>query len=72
MYFVAKLRGCANLAKRFPIHDGFISRCDRGEVPPHDCAIPVLLESMVSQERMLHGEPIEARLEEILLSGKEY
>ncbi|GFX15617.1 uncharacterized protein TNCV_2131051 [Trichonephila clavipes] len=27
MYFVAKLQGCANLAKRFPIHDEFISRC---------------------------------------------
>ncbi|GFV06225.1 putative RNA-directed DNA polymerase from transposon X-element [Trichonephila clavipes] len=26
MYFVAKLRGCANLAKRAPIHDEFISR----------------------------------------------
>ncbi|GFT24474.1 uncharacterized protein TNCV_3252911 [Trichonephila clavipes] len=46
--------------------------CGRGEVPPHDCAIHVLLESMVFQERMLHGEPTEARLEEILQSGKEY
>ncbi|GFV93208.1 uncharacterized protein TNCV_573471 [Trichonephila clavipes] len=44
--------------------------CGRGEVPPHDCAIHVLLESMVFQERMLHGEPTEARLEEYLLSGK--
>ncbi|GFX70568.1 uncharacterized protein TNCV_875421 [Trichonephila clavipes] len=44
----------------------------RGEVPPHDCAIHVLLESMVFQERMLHSEPTEARLEEILQSGKEY
>ncbi|GFS51606.1 hypothetical protein TNCV_550131 [Trichonephila clavipes] len=26
MYFVTKLQGCANLAKRAPIHDGFISR----------------------------------------------
>ncbi|GFW89967.1 hypothetical protein TNCV_3741531 [Trichonephila clavipes] len=26
MYFVAKLQGCANLAKRAPIHDEFISR----------------------------------------------
>ncbi|GFV61540.1 uncharacterized protein TNCV_92441 [Trichonephila clavipes] len=46
--------------------------CGRGEVPPHDCAIHVLLESMVFQERMLHGEPTEARSEEILQSGKEY
>ncbi|GFU73973.1 uncharacterized protein TNCV_3784881 [Trichonephila clavipes] len=46
--------------------------CGRGEVPPHDCAIHVLLESTVFQERMLHGEPTEARLEEILQSGKEY
>ncbi|GFT55799.1 uncharacterized protein TNCV_4521911 [Trichonephila clavipes] len=46
--------------------------CGRGDVPPHDCAIHVLLESMVFQERMLHGEPTEARLEEILQSGKEY
>ncbi|GFW38891.1 uncharacterized protein TNCV_4078491 [Trichonephila clavipes] len=40
--------------------------CGRGDVPPHDCAIHVLLESMVFQERILHGEPTEARLEEIL------
>ncbi|GFW02655.1 uncharacterized protein TNCV_2456691 [Trichonephila clavipes] len=46
--------------------------CGRGEVPPHDCAIHVLLESMVFHERMLHAEPTEARLEEILQSGKEY
>ncbi|GFW95388.1 uncharacterized protein TNCV_2971101 [Trichonephila clavipes] len=46
--------------------------CGRGEVPPHDCAIQILLESMVFQERMLHGEPTEARLEKILQSGKEY
>ncbi|GFU91757.1 uncharacterized protein TNCV_3994591 [Trichonephila clavipes] len=44
----------------------------RGEVPPHDCAIHVLLESMVFQERMLHGEPTEAKLQEILKNGKEY
>ncbi|GFW05460.1 uncharacterized protein TNCV_2584401 [Trichonephila clavipes] len=46
--------------------------CGRGDVPPHDCAIPVLLESMVFQEQMLYGEPTEARLEEILQNGKEY
>ncbi|GFU55857.1 uncharacterized protein TNCV_2255491 [Trichonephila clavipes] len=47
--------------------------CGRGEEsPPHDCAIHVLLESMVFQERMLHGEPTEAKLEEILKNGKEY
>ncbi|GFX19371.1 uncharacterized protein TNCV_3015101 [Trichonephila clavipes] len=46
--------------------------CGRGEVPPHDCAIHVLLESMVFQEHMLYGEPTEARLEEILQNGKEY
>ncbi|GFW67814.1 uncharacterized protein TNCV_3871451 [Trichonephila clavipes] len=46
--------------------------CGRGEVPPHDCAIHVLLELMVFQERMLHSEPTEARLEKILQSGKEY
>ncbi|GFU97175.1 uncharacterized protein TNCV_1526551 [Trichonephila clavipes] len=46
--------------------------CGRGEVPPHDYAIHVLLESMVFQERILHGEPTEARLEETLQSGKEY
>ncbi|GFT38380.1 uncharacterized protein TNCV_3064341 [Trichonephila clavipes] len=46
--------------------------CGRGEEPPQDCASHVLLESMVFQERMLHGEPTEARLEEILQSGKEY
>ncbi|GFT63136.1 uncharacterized protein TNCV_1801941 [Trichonephila clavipes] len=46
--------------------------CGRGEEPPHDCAIHVLLESMVFQERMLHGEPTEANLEEILKNGKEY
>ncbi|GFW87457.1 uncharacterized protein TNCV_1301021 [Trichonephila clavipes] len=46
--------------------------CGRGDVPPHDCAIHVLLESMVFQERMLYGEPTKARLEEILQSGKEY
>ncbi|GFW62933.1 uncharacterized protein TNCV_4452821 [Trichonephila clavipes] len=46
--------------------------CGRGEEPAHDCAIHVLLESMVFQERMLHGEPTEAKLEEILKNGKEY
>ncbi|GFT83718.1 uncharacterized protein TNCV_3891011 [Trichonephila clavipes] len=46
--------------------------CGRGEVPPPDCAIHLFLESMVFQERMLHGEPTEARLEEILQSGNEY
>ncbi|GFW27962.1 uncharacterized protein TNCV_768421 [Trichonephila clavipes] len=46
--------------------------CGRGEEPPHDCAIHVLLKSMVFQERMLHGEPTEAKLEEILKNGKEY
>ncbi|GFT69799.1 uncharacterized protein TNCV_3700761 [Trichonephila clavipes] len=46
--------------------------CGRGEEPSHDCAIHVLLESMVFQERMLHGEPTEAKLEEILKHGKEY
>ncbi|GFT80428.1 uncharacterized protein TNCV_1713631 [Trichonephila clavipes] len=46
--------------------------CGRGDVPPHDCAIHVLLESMVFQEHMLYGEPTEARLEEILQNGKEY
>ncbi|GFW26073.1 uncharacterized protein TNCV_3317431 [Trichonephila clavipes] len=46
--------------------------CGRGEEHPHDCAIPVLLESMVFQERMLHGEFNEAKLEEILKNGKEY
>ncbi|GFT23931.1 uncharacterized protein TNCV_3207811 [Trichonephila clavipes] len=46
--------------------------CGRGDVPPHDCVMHVLLESMVFQERMLYGEPTEARLEEILQSGKEY
>ncbi|GFW10608.1 uncharacterized protein TNCV_894031 [Trichonephila clavipes] len=46
--------------------------CGRGDVPPHDCAIHVLLESMVFQEQMLYGEPTEARLEEILQNGKEY
>ncbi|GFS49787.1 uncharacterized protein TNCV_4344601 [Trichonephila clavipes] len=46
--------------------------CGRGDVPPHDCAIHVLLESMMFQERMLYGEPTEARLEEISQSGKEY
>ncbi|GFX94422.1 uncharacterized protein TNCV_4294651 [Trichonephila clavipes] len=46
--------------------------CGRGDVPPHDFAIHVLLESMVFQERMLHGEPTEARLEEILHILKEY
>ncbi|GFX36786.1 uncharacterized protein TNCV_5036221 [Trichonephila clavipes] len=44
--------------------------CGRGDVPPHDCAIHVLLESMVFQEHMLYGEPTEARLEEILQNGK--
>ncbi|GFV88537.1 transposable element Tcb1 transposase [Trichonephila clavipes] len=38
----------------------------------HDCAMHVLLESMVFQERMSYGEPTEARLEETLQSGKEY
>ncbi|GFW36325.1 uncharacterized protein TNCV_3712461 [Trichonephila clavipes] len=33
--------------------------CGRGEEPPHDCAIHVLLESLMFQERMLHGEPTE-------------
>ncbi|GFU92149.1 uncharacterized protein TNCV_1789211 [Trichonephila clavipes] len=46
--------------------------CGRGDVPPHDCAIHVLLESMVFQEHMLYGEPTEARSEEILQNGKEY
>ncbi|GFY29061.1 uncharacterized protein TNCV_4721891 [Trichonephila clavipes] len=46
--------------------------CGRVEEPPHDCAIHVLLESMVFQERMLHGEPTQAKLEEILKNGKEY
>ncbi|GFW62904.1 uncharacterized protein TNCV_4452531 [Trichonephila clavipes] len=44
--------------------------CGRGEKPPHDCAIHVLLESMVFQERMLHGEPTEAKLEESLKKWK--
>ncbi|GFV23191.1 uncharacterized protein TNCV_2943511 [Trichonephila clavipes] len=46
--------------------------CGWGEEPPHNCSIHVLLELMVFQERMLYGEPTEARLEEILQSGKEY
>ncbi|GFV24754.1 uncharacterized protein TNCV_882221 [Trichonephila clavipes] len=46
--------------------------CGRGDEPSHDCAIHVLLESMVFQERMLHGEPTEAKVEEILKHGKEY
>ncbi|GFW27981.1 uncharacterized protein TNCV_768611 [Trichonephila clavipes] len=46
--------------------------CGRGKEPPHDCAIHVLLESMVFQEGMLHGEPTEPKLEEILQRGKEY
>ncbi|GFW36776.1 uncharacterized protein TNCV_4348171 [Trichonephila clavipes] len=46
--------------------------CGRGEEPHHDCAIHVLLESMVFQERMLYGEPTEAKLEESLKNGKEY
>ncbi|GFT54820.1 uncharacterized protein TNCV_2502001 [Trichonephila clavipes] len=46
--------------------------CGRGDVPPHDCASHVLLESMVFQEHMLYGEPTEARLEEILQNGKEH
>ncbi|GFW87266.1 uncharacterized protein TNCV_4313891 [Trichonephila clavipes] len=46
--------------------------CGREEEPPQNCAIHVLLESMVFRERMLHGEPTDARLEEILQSGKEY
>ncbi|GFX34236.1 uncharacterized protein TNCV_3225861 [Trichonephila clavipes] len=46
--------------------------CGRGEESLHDCAIHVLLESMVFQERMLHGEPTEAKLVEILKHGKEY
>ncbi|GFU39900.1 uncharacterized protein TNCV_152381 [Trichonephila clavipes] len=37
----------------------------------NDCAIHVLLESMVFQEHMLYGEPTEARLEEILQNGKD-
>ncbi|GFU74736.1 uncharacterized protein TNCV_2431261 [Trichonephila clavipes] len=44
--------------------------CGRGEEPPHDCAIHVLLESMVFQEQILHGEPTEAKLEESLKNGK--
>ncbi|GFT90179.1 uncharacterized protein TNCV_1347801 [Trichonephila clavipes] len=44
----------------------------RGEEPPHDCVIHILLESMMFQERMLHGEPTEAKLEEILKNRKEY
>ncbi|GFS68923.1 uncharacterized protein TNCV_4569681 [Trichonephila clavipes] len=44
----------------------------QGEEPPHDCAINILFESMVFQERMLHGEPTEAKLEEILKNGNEY
>ncbi|GFU97003.1 uncharacterized protein TNCV_3788291 [Trichonephila clavipes] len=40
--------------------------CGRGDEPSHDCAMHVLLESMVFQERMLHGEPTEAKVEEIL------
>ncbi|GFW67812.1 hypothetical protein TNCV_3871431 [Trichonephila clavipes] len=38
--------------------------CGRGEVPPHDCAIHVLLELMVFQERMLpaHPKPLSASL----------
>ncbi|GFX36897.1 hypothetical protein TNCV_4000571 [Trichonephila clavipes] len=40
-----------------------IASCVVGEKsPPHDCAIHVLLESMVFQERMLHGEPTKAKL----------
>ncbi|GFY37609.1 uncharacterized protein TNIN_91701 [Trichonephila inaurata madagascariensis] len=46
--------------------------CGWGKEPTHDNAIHVLLESMVFQERMVHGEPSEARLEEILQRGKEY
>ncbi|GFT65449.1 uncharacterized protein TNCV_1902231 [Trichonephila clavipes] len=46
--------------------------CGRGEEPAHDSAIHVLLESKVFRERMLQGEPTEARLEEILQRGKEY
>ncbi|GFX43175.1 uncharacterized protein TNCV_2712191 [Trichonephila clavipes] len=46
--------------------------CGRGDEPSHDCAFHVLLESMVFQERMLHGEPTEAKLDEILKHGKEY
>ncbi|GFW10168.1 uncharacterized protein TNCV_2569521 [Trichonephila clavipes] len=46
--------------------------CGRGEEPSHDCAMHVLLESMVFQERTLHGDPTEAKLEEILKHGKEY
>ncbi|GFT05861.1 uncharacterized protein TNCV_3926241 [Trichonephila clavipes] len=46
--------------------------CGRGDEPSHDCAFHVLLESMVFQERMLHGEPTEAKVEEILKHGKEY
>ncbi|GFV98925.1 uncharacterized protein TNCV_904661 [Trichonephila clavipes] len=46
--------------------------CGQGDVPPHDCGIHVLLESMVFQERIWYGEPTEARLEEILQRRKEY
>ncbi|GFX05895.1 uncharacterized protein TNCV_1785281 [Trichonephila clavipes] len=46
--------------------------CGRRAEPTHDCAIHVLLKLMVFQERMLHGEPIEAKLEEILQNEKEY
>ncbi|GFU33773.1 uncharacterized protein TNCV_7661 [Trichonephila clavipes] len=46
--------------------------CGWREEPPHDCSIHVLLESMVFQERMLNGEPTEAKLEEILKNAKEY
>ncbi|GFU55516.1 uncharacterized protein TNCV_4339131 [Trichonephila clavipes] len=50
-------------------HDCLV--CGRGDVPPHDWVIHVLLESMVFQEHMLYGEPTEARLEEILQNGKD-
>ncbi|GFX74683.1 uncharacterized protein TNCV_3121131 [Trichonephila clavipes] len=46
--------------------------CGRGAVAPHDCAVYILLESMVFQYRMVYGESTEAKLEEILQSGKEY
>ncbi|GFT65450.1 uncharacterized protein TNCV_1902241 [Trichonephila clavipes] len=46
--------------------------CGRGEEPAHDSAIHVLLESKVFRERMLHGEPTDESLEEILQRGKEY
>ncbi|GFS34583.1 hypothetical protein TNIN_98611 [Trichonephila inaurata madagascariensis] len=46
--------------------------CVRGEELPPDCAIQALLESMVFQERMLYGQPTEARLDEFLEREEEY